>query len=202
MSSSIMKRHVFIHVWCVNHWREVVTELLDVISASGLSTNSHIHFGVIGTTLDAMEIVDMSGHLYASIDSFGENPEQYEFPTLEMLRAHCATNNGPVCYIHSKGVSIPRNRQHDLWRAIMADAVLWGWQTCIAALKAGHDTAGHRFLQDAETPYPHYAGNFWWATGEYIRTLPPISRLTRYEAEVWLFKNNPKAFAMNGGPLP
>jgi hypothetical protein len=34
-------------------------------------------------------------------------------------------------------------------------------------------------------------GNYWWATGKFIKTLPPVDLTDRYAAETWIGMGNP-----------
>lgn len=189
-----MRLAVFYHVWCSNHWREVVEEQLKALRESGLTEVASVSIGVIGEPLAHREVWDMAKIKNVSIWLLGDDPTQYEFPTLDRLREHAAVNDGAVCYIHSKGVSVPRNNLHDWWRETMMNGVIRNWRECVAALEAGSDVAGCKFTHSVHGDLPYFAGNFWWAKCSHIRTLPPFARPHRYEAERWVCGNNPVEF--------
>lgn len=188
-----MKLALFYHVWCTNHWKEIVQEQIALIVESGLAQNAKIFIGVIGTWHNIVEIADIIDGLDAHVIGHGEDPEQFEFPTLEVLRLYAASHDGYVCYIHSKGVSHQKNELHDWWRATMNEGVLTGWSECVMALDAGYDVAGCRFKHTVHE-LNYFAGNFWWATCEHIRKLPDFTHSSRYEAEVWVVNGSPKEF--------
>lgn len=131
-----------------------------------------------------------------------------ELRTLLMLEQWCASHPGwNVLYLHSKGATHPLG--HDLrtrWRNCMMRNLVSNWRTCVAALENGYDSVGCHWLTPPFTPPGQYiwGGNFWWATSDYLRTLPglmlrdrvKISGLdsieSRFEAEVWI-GNGPRA---------
>ena len=60
-------------------------------------------------------------------------------------------------------------------------------QACLDLLDTC-DTVGCNF---SESPYPHFSGNFWWATTEYIRTLSTTRLLEKMDAEWWIHSGSP-----------
>lgn len=61
------------------------------------------------------------------------------------------------------------------------------WAKCIALLEKGIDTVGVTMHEAGERfgPRPYWSGNFWWATTEFLKTLPPVGHRHRYDAEGW-----------------
>lgn len=99
----------------------------------------------------------------------GDNPDHYN-----------------ICYVHNKGVtrtasptsvSVKELKKYFYWRQLLNYGVLENWEDCVNALE-DHNTAGINFYN---TPSPHYSGNFWWATSEYINTLPDPSTMDWWE---------------------
>lgn len=106
-----------------------------------------------------------------------------------------------VLYFHAKGATHPAGDGFTgRWRACMMKGVVTNWRRCVADLDAGYDAVGsHWMVPPATPPGQHiFAGTFWWATSNFLRTLPSIeardrikvsgldSAESRYEAEVWL----------------
>jgi hypothetical protein len=89
----------------------------------------------------------------------------------------------------------------------MTQFVVKGWRKCRDALASGHyDAVGCHWLTAdefahvrADTNYPMFGGNFWMATCEYIRSLPPVPNNTRHEAESWIGLNNPRVIDLFPG---
>lgn len=105
-----------------------------------------------------------------------------------------------VLYFHSKGATRPYGDSFsDKWRKCMMKHNVSNWRRCVSDLESGHDMVGCHWMEPPDTPEGHYifAGTFWWATSNYLATLPSImcrdrikvsgidSIDSRYEAEVW-----------------
>jgi len=72
-----------------------------------------------------------------------------------------------VYYCHTKGVSYDQNFKSDIWRRVMAEAILErSWKECVDKLDEGNNTCGIMNHRDR-----YYSGNFWWAKASYIKTL-------------------------------
>lgn len=111
-----------------------------------------------------------------------------------------------VLYFHAKGATWPYDDPtRSPWRGCMMRNVVKDWRRCIADLKAGYDSVGCHWMVPPSTPIGQHiwAGTFWWATSDYLMTLPSIierDRIkasglkhadSRYESEVWI-GNGPK----------
>jgi hypothetical protein len=116
----------------------------------------------------------------------------FEAATLTMLKAFCdAPGRAPhalVYYFHSKGVTrwhdpLKLRRVED-WRAFMEAALFEQPQGCLwSLLYNGSSTCGVNFSPD---PHAHFAGNFWWARCDYVRTLPPPVMRCWTCGEMWI----------------
>lgn len=100
-----------------------------------------------------------------------------------------------VFYHHIKGVQYPGNPIWNRWRKCMENACVWGWRECHMLLESGRcDTCGAHWMTSAKYPmlpknHRYWGGNFWWATSDYLLTLPPVkpdSFEARYDAETWI----------------
>jgi hypothetical protein len=123
-------------------------------------------------TRDVLSVVDELGsrcHVYA----VGAN--MFEFPAIRSLVDSPSDVN---LYFHTKGASVPvggaRKPGEHKWDADMSYFNLVMCSTCIAHL-ASHDGCGIAFTVDKlygdHVGCGYYAGNFWWATGRYLRGL-------------------------------
>lgn len=119
-----------------------------------------------------------------------------EVPTLNYLHDWLyGFPNHFVCYFHMKGLSSPptdpRHHHWKTWRRTMEYAVLWKWTECVKLLRNGYDSVGTMWYKAPNGSY--WAGNFWWATAQFLKTLPEIKPRGhlgggRYEAEIWIGK--------------
>ena len=127
-----------------------------------------------------------------------------ELRTIKLLEDWLPHNPGwDVLYFHSKGATRP-TEMNARWRTCMMRNLVNNWRQCVEALEYC-DSVGCHWQIPPQTPIGQHiwAGNFWWATSNYLRTLPSMmetqrlklsgidSLESRYEAEVWI-GNGPK----------
>lgn len=115
--------------------------------------------------------------------------DQFEFPTLEMIKDFAKRYNYKILYIHTKGATNENEFIAD-WRRFMLWHLVDQWETCVSKLDE-FDTVGIFRQND---PVPHYKGNFWWANAGHINRLkspreadvPTLDGTDRHKAEFWL----------------
>ena len=119
------------------------------------------------------------------LTNFSENIELFEIPTINKLRDFSINNPGNnILYLHTKGVSHPKNECIDDWNEMMLYFLLNF--KCIDLLNK-YSSLGCN-LHGNPIQYcsgKHYSGNFWWATTDYISTLPKCGN-NKMDAEFWL----------------
>jgi len=115
-----------------------------------------------------------------------------------------------ILYHHSKSCTHDQNSDYGKfatrWRRCMEKTCVTRWRECVSELENGYDAVGAHWLKEMghDKSQHFFAGNFWWATSDFIATVPSmytrdrikvsgISNVeSRYEAEVWI----------SIGPLP
>lgn len=179
---SIPKIYGFMHIACMNHWREVVRSQIWKIKESGLlDATSKIFWGVLGEPDDLL----FDPTFMSKVEVFHRSPnlEEFEFPTIGKLADVCRSEDCLVWYIHTKGVSYPDKRCEN-WRNFMEWFALQNWKDCAKALE-DHDAAGSWYYGGV------FRGNFWWTKSSHVRylvhpgELPPCGR---GGAEVWIMR--------------
>ena len=109
-----------------------------------------------------------------------------EYPGIRKVWEAAQDKNGPshIGYWHTKGASHPFNPCVHDWRRYMMYFFLRG-----PSLE--HDVTGVNWNEDpAQGKW--FAGNFWWASTEYLRKLQkPEPTRNRLEWEFWLGKGDP-----------
>lgn len=158
-----------------------------------LDEADEFYIGINGGYSDALLASAMSP--CARVQMLVNGPEaQTELATLARLQALLKPGRA-VFYHHIKGVQHPNDKVYDRWRTCMTDACVWNWRECHMLLDSGHyDTVGAHWLTQKQYPMVgkdqrYWGGNFWWATSDYLQTLPKVAPDTqdnRYEAEVWI----------------
>jgi len=175
----------FYHVWADGAWQAPVAEHLTALEVSGL-----------GDALDykAAGIVGAAGNCQAVLEALGggwqiaaQADSGHEEVTLRELRGYAAGHDGKVLYAHTKG-AYRTTPSSVLWRRQMTEHAVGMWKRCVAALDDGCDCAGpHWITPDRfDVPAPFFAGNFWWATCQFLRRLPVPRDTDRYAAEQWI----------------
>ena len=109
-----------------------------------------------------------------------------------------------VLYFHAKGATRSSASEYDQyiakWRACLMFHCISGWRSCVGTLENGYEAVGAHWMPCAGPAHNQniFAGNFWWATSDYLRVLPSIylrdrirvsgikSGESRYESEVWI----------------
>lgn len=125
--------------------------------------------------------------------------EGYEHVTIDALHRYAKLSEGAIMYAHTKGAYNTAPIEH-AWRQYMTEHLVGEWVTCRTALEQGYDVAGPCYLAGAEAAghgflRPIFGGNFWMATCEHLRSLPPLVAEERHEAEIWVCQNQARAFS-------
>jgi hypothetical protein len=107
-----------------------------------------------------------------------------------------------VLYFHAKGSTSDPSvlSMRTVWRECMMRNLVERWRRCVQDLDSGFESVGCHWMTPPATPHAQFiwAGNFWWARSNFLRTLPSITQRTRiqqsgighidsrYESEVWI----------------
>ena len=198
-----MKNVLYYHLYLTDEpsiWSSVFLEQMKCMEDSGLLDNlSEIRMTCI-TQLDARNeylrqlcetypsrfILELIQNTYSSDKEMmgGLNTDRTitENYTYQKIYRDCSSEEMNVCYIHSKGItssfkiskdSMSQYKNYYHWRQYLNWGVLSKWKTCVNSLDT-HDVAGVNYYT---SPSPHFSGNFWWTTSQYIRRLPDPSTL-------------------------
>lgn len=168
------------------HWYSVVTEQIRILLTSGLYNEcEEINIGCIGSLSDKafLEKFIISQYPKLKIKYYGEDPLQYEFPTLRLIEADRSDYAG--FYFHTKGVTRPFESNIQHWRVFLNEKCINQWRHHYENILDGYDISSVNFLKSPD----HFSGNFWWFKRSYIDTLPPIDHLdlsNRYHAEQYV----------------
>ena len=196
---------VFYHVYCTGYWEDLYKEQLQKLIDSKLIENAKlIYISVIGNSYEysvARSLVTQYPNVTIEL-----NPaNNYEYTTLRQLKRYCDINDAFVLYMHTKGVSANErtNENQTAWREFMEYFNIENWNNCVEMLAEGYDCCGVNWWGDHENP--HFSGNFWWASSDYIKKLQlPLSpsilskldgSFNRVYYEFWVGKAKPKAYS-------
>ena len=139
--------------------------------------------------------------------------EQYTNRTLKM-EVDESLDSSYIFRFHSKGINwvdnidYPRVRRYaELLKYYNINC----WKQVVEKLDQGYDAAGVNWV---EHPWPHFVGNIWWATSDYIKKLElmPAPHTTGFvqkivgggwaihDAESWIGTKNPNAWNIISTP--
>lgn len=189
--------YIFIHI-CTQgeHWRSILDKQLKTIVDSGLYGKCHtIWYGCSCQSCERLLADYFKPYkkvrpLHRAMCS---NQKSYENQTINaMVRfSQNLTHIADCLYIHTKGTSAKSKAQH-YWRDYMMYWMVERHNIALDLLHRDFFTVGTLYYK-----YPCivmgfnriYAGNFFWASSDYLKTLPHIHNISnRFLAEQLLFK--------------
>jgi hypothetical protein len=188
---------IFFYVYQVKKWNNIYDELISQLIRSGIKYDQLY-------ILSSHTKIDEKRLKCTSVSNNGKN--EYEFFALKFLHTHVQPTD-KILYMHTKGVNKNTPQTH-AWRKYMAHFCIDKYSTCLESLKT-YDTCGvdltinkdsmrhvtkNKKLQYSKLKF--FAGNFWWANGSYLHSLPRLDELNqkyRWGAERWIGMHpNPK----------
>jgi len=211
--------YIFIHVCCLENWKEIFEDIINNIINSKLYNNTiKIFIGIVGNITYNESIYFSENHLdynkKFSILYINENVHNYEILTINSIKTFCLYNNNSIekdaniLYIHTKGVRNAGNKECTIsWRKMMEFNLIENYEKCLLYLNY-YDIIGNNIINTFDIDDKnvsvngnhnyHYSGNFWWSKKSYIKNLKYLdidnsetSILTRCKAENWICSNYP-----------
>ncbi len=198
------KFYVYIHVCCINNWKEVVGDIFNDIRQSGLYEKlNEIRCFVLSHNLeeDVQFFDDKKIKIIGSSTEFN----LYESSTINALyddalidgeladgmkmniKEDVKTENTYVLYLHSKGVTKPHMDSVKDWTKCMKYFNIYKHEDCIKKLTEGYDVVGINFHL---TPKYHFSGNFWWTSYNHLRRLERMVFDNYLSPEMWVCSNS------------
>jgi hypothetical protein len=184
---------IFHHSYLVNNWEQILKEQIDKIIGSGLYDHSlGVFCCAIGSEKEQekyLKLISKHKKLFPTKITDVNIQEQLTLNVLHEVRHHnmidCA-----IFYLHTKGVTAEKQHVSNVrdWRVYMEYYNIVLWKDMLLALDE-YDVVGVNFKTK---PWPHFSGNFWWSTVEYISSLPSPVINTRSDSESWIGINNPR----------
>ena len=202
---------IYVHVATFGTYQDVINNFYSRIAASGLydkvdSINLMINGNIKDFNLDIMPKKYNVVHLLDNYDRL------FEFSTLNALWLDCNKNpDMTVIYLHTKGISHLNSETIKDWVNYLAYFNINRWKDRINDLhKKNYDCSGtslqgkHNYDIALNEAPMHYSGNFWWAKGSHITSLPDPYQYkdvflapymsTRLNSEMWVTSNKNKKY--------
>lgn len=174
-----MNTYIYIHVCCINNWKEIFGKLLSDIRASGLYDKvTKIRCSILYIAEDFTLFIDPKIEIISkSIDL-----SLYETPTINALYADALKEDFNVLYLHTKGVKHMGMNPHVTdWVKYMSYFNIYRHELCMEMLK-DYDAVG----VNLHTSPTHFSGNFWWSKSEHLRKLQPCTYDKYCSPEFWV----------------
>jgi hypothetical protein len=187
----------FYHVFADGDWLTPATEHIEELLISGLIDNlDDLFLGVVGSPENREKVKrELPGVCVA------ECATGWEQVTLQKVHEFAQQDDGAIFYAHTKG-AWSNSELARQWRVSMTHDTVTRWQECVTALQVV-EAAGPYWLKSWEPEHADhdffFAGNFWWARSDYVRTLDPVGVENRYQAEGWIGLKQPTVKNMRDG---
>ncbi len=198
---------VFYHIACINHWREILVEQLTwlgYVQNNVLPIELHLSISNTDGSPQAHSFVAAvckAAKIPYMVDVTTRDHFSCETPAILALErfARHPQRHGPLFYLHAKGVAHPDSEYRTLWRWYMNFYSFNDFATNIELLSETSWVAP----KISTVPFPHSAGNYFFTTCEFIKTLPdfttfrrefglapPCNMQLRHADEMWLGSTN------------
>lgn len=197
--------NIFYHMFCINDAVKRFEKTYKKIIKSGLINNiDNIFVNCVGKNKNKYSsLIKNKPKITIKIGDHDKD----ESETLNLLRDFCINNNfGNILYMHSKGVTFPKNEYKNCWSECMQYFLIEQYDKCLSILKE-YDTCGVHIQESlywynkdifcqgrAYTPENQlktkqqraswYAGNFWWSKNLYISKLDKCGSYNRFDSEL------------------
>lgn len=181
--------YIYIHVCCINNYKEVFNKLIECIKNSGLyNVTKEIRCCILG---DYDKTIFENDSKIIIIKN-SKDLSLYETYTINQLYTDANMEEFNVLYMHTKGVTRPDNNFVKGWVDYLCYFNVYKYDVCLNLLNNYFaDTVGVTLIDQIENkPYPlHYSGNFWWTKSSYLKKLSLLIHINYFDVEFWLTKN-------------
>jgi hypothetical protein len=163
--------YIFYHLYCKNNGYDLFLKTFNKIKIYGLLNEISKFFVVLvgpdkNIIYEKLSTFDFKFNLYIGEKNYGE------MDTLDLIYDFSLKEDFNLLYLHSKGASqLERNVNDSLlknvehWTDYLEYFCIKKHHDCLEKLKK-YDICSTEWKTE---PYPHFAGNFWWANSSYVR---------------------------------
>lgn len=188
-----MAKIIYFHVATIGNHQEIFDEMYYQIEKSNLIENVDL----LNVCIVGDSNLNVSSNDKINVYRTDEVSEG-EFYTLNKIKSFSdsSSTNNKILYLHTKGVTTPKNLCIVDWRKYMTYFNVEKYSECLDFLDQ-FDSCGVDLVSE---PTIHYSGNFWWANSSYIKKLPTIDEIKfpkippilsiRHNCEFWIGMGN------------
>lgn len=189
----------FYHIYAHGKWKEPLSEHISALKKSELIHNiDNINIGIVGSSKNINQVKKFMDNLQVNYNLVAKAHAGWEQVTMNKLREFAHNNDGWIFYAHTKGSSDP-SPINTAWRKSMTYYTVIKWREATSYLDTC-DTVGTHWVTGPQDGKTFWGGTFWWATTDYLKTLPPIGMENRHRAEDWIgITKTAKVHDMNPG---
>ena len=194
-----MKITHFYHIYADGQWKDPVKEHIIALRQSQLMYNlDNFFIGFVGQKKNIESVKKFLRTCGVDYSVVAEEELGWEQVTMNKLRDFVHQNDGWIFYAHSKGAYDP-SPINIAWRKSMTYYNIINWEKAVSYLD-DYDTVGTHWVTAPQDGKTFWGGTFWWATTDYLKTLPPIGTENRWRAEDWIgITKTAKVYDMNPG---
>jgi len=197
----IYRINVFWHNFLFNNnWIKIFNEQFALIISSGLYEKCEYIHCCINEKNE--EIIKLS-EKYNKIKVYVTYESSSEYGSIKILSDFCKLNDSYILYITNKGVTYHEsNKPQQDWRDLLNYFNITKFKNCLDILRKNKYNCvgvncnyhGTERLDKNDVNSPHFSGNFWWSTSDYIKSIPsPLKDQHRYYYEQgWLYTGSIK----------
>lgn len=195
---------IFFHVYLKSGYSRILIDKFKKFKSSGLYEKANkIYLTLFGDIEIHSEFLNDFKDMYPKIEYavianavFNNEPDTLN---LMIKKANEYTENTPMLYLHTKGLSYSNpdlKKNVDAWVRYLDLYVINKWEECVDSLKE-NDAAGGFYVEDPK----HFQGNFWWVNSDYLKNLPKITNenVSEYNrGEFWILSETDKVYPLSG----
>jgi len=176
---------IYYHIYGIDNVDEIVDEQLSLLNAIKEPFKLTVGLSVSNESYDNDNLLDK---INPNIIKCNEN----EFLTLNLIQQDDIEDNDYILYLHTKGASKINTLLYEKesnWRKLLNYYLIVRYSDAIKNLNE-YNTFGYQ-LEELANGMDIYSGNFWWATGKYIKTINTdnVDKSDRYNAELNFIQN-------------
>jgi len=171
---------IYYHIYGIDDVDEIIDEQLTSLKAIEEPFKLTVGLSLSNESYNYHNLLDK---INPKIIKYNEN----EFLTLNLIQQDDIEDDDYIFYFHTKGASKLKTRlyrKESEWRKILNHYLIVRYSDALKNL-TNHNTFGFQ-LEELDNGIDIYSGNFWWATGKYIKTINTdnVDKSDRYNAEL------------------
>ena len=203
------KFNIYFHIAVAQNWKQSFDRVNGHLVDSGILEDCNaIVYSINGNIKEVADYV--KGKISNNVLFYAKNTyhEEFEFPTINLLKSDCEHDNIKALYVMSKSATTPFTQQQKDHIDVMSYFNITQYKKCLELLNS-YDAVG---VDYHDHPYKHFSGNFFWTKSSHAKKLPylywepwrenaPLGE-ERHAAEAWVCKPDGKYYSLHNTSIP